>query len=91
MMKEKISLTIEIEILNKLEKEMSKHQFTNRSKFVEYLFRQVLYNKVERLKLMEKSRDILLSKFKHFNEDILTLQEIINNERIAEESLILPI
>lgn len=87
-MKEKISLTIDIEILNKLDKEMGKHQYLNRSKFCEYIFRQVLLNKVEKLKLMEKSRDNLLAKFKALNEDILTLQEIVENERRSENVLI---
>lgn len=87
-MKEKISLTIEVEILNKLDKEMAKHQFNNRSKFVEYVFRQVLLNRHEKLKLMERSRDNLLSKFKALNEDILILQDIIKQEQKEEELLI---
>lgn len=87
--KEKISASIDVDLLNKIDKEMTKHQYSNRSKFIEYILRQVLYNKHEKLKLMEKSRERILSQFKALNEDILTLQEIISQEKKAEEVVII--
>lgn len=76
-MKERITLTLETDIVERIDKEMIRHQMRNKSKFIEFVLRQTLFNINERLKILEKQRDHQLARFKAMNEDVLIMQDAV--------------
>lgn len=77
-MKERITLTIESDIVERIDKEMIRHQMRNKSKFIEFLLRNTLFNIKERLNILEKQRDHQLARFKAINEDVLIMREAVD-------------
>lgn len=86
-MKDKITVTLDAELLDTIDKEMNRHQMTNRSKFIAFILRQVLYNPRQKLRLLDKQREQALARFKTLNEDYLVLSEKVEKLEIAKEQL----
>jgi len=86
-MKEKLTITIESELLAVIEKNMIRASYNNKSKFVEFALDQLFYNPERRLKFFEgilakKARELgELSRYTH------ELQEKVDQLHKEQECL----
>lgn len=87
MSKDKLSLTLSLDLIEAIDKEMTRHNQNNRSKFIEFTLREIFFSPSEKLALLKKQREYSLSKFKVMNDDILKLEDYIEATRQAEEKL----
>ena len=75
MVKDRVTYTLDCELIDHIDKEMKRNGQRNKSKFIEFVLRNALLNPHQRLKLLEKSREHQLIKFKMLNDEILRMQE----------------
>lgn len=90
-MKEKVTITIESELLAVIEKNMIKANYSNKSKFLEYVLNQMFYSPERRLKLFISLRDKKvreLGEFVRIVNDLEEKCELIRKEKEATEQII---
>ncbi len=89
-MMEKLSVSLEQDILSVLDIEQKRHGINSRSQFINYILRQTLFNNEKKLKLMEITRAKIITELRALNEDILNLQDAVdfqNKAKIAEDTM----
>jgi len=74
-MKEKLTITIESELLNSIEKNMVKANYNNKSKFVEFALNQLFFDPAKRLKFFEELREKKVRDLRDMNSYVLELQQ----------------
>lgn len=85
-MMEKLSITVEQDILNVLDIEQKRHGLLSRSQFINYILRQTLFNNEKKLILLENTRQKKISEFRALNEDILALQAAVEFQKKAKDA-----
>lgn len=91
-MKEKLTITIESELLAVIERNMVKANYSNKSKFVEYALNQLFFSPERRLKLFESLRDRKVRELGEMVRTVNYLQEkvdLINKQKEATEQTII--
>ena len=86
-MKERITLSLEIDLLNVIDKEMIRHQINNKSKFIEFVLRQVLYSPEKKLQLLQKSWENAIARQIALSQEKNKLQEYCEARKAAEMKL----
>jgi len=91
-MKEKVTITIESELLAVIEKNMIKANYSNKSKFLEYALNQMFFSLERRLKFFESLRDKKVRELGEFVRIVNDLQEkvdLIHKQKEATEQIII--
>lgn len=83
-MKERISITLEYEVLDAIDKELSKHQTLNRSKLIEFTLRQVFFNNKKKYYLLQKQLEEQVKKVRLINDELLLLEKHIELDKQSE-------
>jgi hypothetical protein len=85
-MKERLTISLSMDLKEAIEREQKKLRIDNTSKFVEYVLREILFTPEKRLKLMERRRDKMAKEFKQFNDEYLDFQEVVEQKIKAREA-----
>jgi len=86
-MKEKVTITIESELLALIEKNMIKANYNNKSKFVEYALNQLFMDPRRRLALYENILAKKAREMGEFSRYVHELQDKVDQLQAKEECL----
>jgi metal-responsive CopG/Arc/MetJ family transcriptional regulator len=79
-MKQRITISIEANLLSKIEKKMRLTMINDRSKYINYIIRQAMYDPLEQFKFMERIRNDALRRFRAANEAFLEMEQQLRVE-----------
>lgn len=83
--KERISITLDWDLIDTIDKNMLRHGENNRSKFIAFALRQIFHDHAKKYLLLQRQLEQQVKKTRFINDELLKEEAFINLEK--QESL----